>query len=261
MPNFNVDQEVTSALLKLLPKNYYRILSASQIRQLRLGYIDQEFNFLQRSQWFKLRELKNFQLKKLKQVVWYAYNNIPLYKRKFKKARITPSDIKSLEDVSKIPILSKDEVKKNFQDIIPPKGTIYRVASTSGSTGKPLRCLLSIDAVKWRDAILQRTYMWAGCDPAKDKIMGIVFPPSFTGAFINTKSLVFRGLKYLISNRLHWTSKVLDTKELLKIFYAMTKFQPKLIRTFPYIILYLSEIQDHFDVTFPKSLRFITFTL
>ena len=58
-------------------------------------------------------ELKELQLKKLKKQVRYVYNNSPFYRRKFDEAGVKPEDIKTLDDLRKIPLTTRDEAVKD----------------------------------------------------------------------------------------------------------------------------------------------------
>jgi len=84
--------------------------------------------------------LKRYQDKSLRKIVKYAYN-VPLYNEKYKSCGIHPNDIKGIDDIHKLPFITKDDLRKNYPDNIIPKGFDKRYAqciSTSGSTGKPV---------------------------------------------------------------------------------------------------------------------------
>ncbi|MCJ7776321.1 MAG: hypothetical protein MUP08_08035 [Desulfobulbaceae bacterium] len=58
-------------------------------------------------------EIRALQLEKLKKQVAYNYENSPFYKNKFEVVGAKPEDIKSFKDFSKIPLMTKDEHRKN----------------------------------------------------------------------------------------------------------------------------------------------------
>ena len=84
-------------------------------------------------------ELKNVQDNSIKKITKYAYN-IPIYKKKFIEKGINPKQFLGIEEISKLPFISKEDIRKEF-----PKGVIPEKKSksqfwelhTSGSTGKP----------------------------------------------------------------------------------------------------------------------------
>lgn len=85
----------------------------------------------------KLREL---QLARLKEVVKYAYERVPFYKRRFDEAGIKPEDIRSLEDIRYIPFTSKADLREvyPFGMFAVPLSEIVEIHSSSGTTGKPV---------------------------------------------------------------------------------------------------------------------------
>ena len=76
----------------------------------------------------------------LRKIVKQAYQ-VPIYHKKFKEARIYPTDIKTINDLNKIPIITKNDFRNaNNNELIPKKKKIdeYFKVSTSGSSGKPI---------------------------------------------------------------------------------------------------------------------------
>ena len=72
-----------------------------------------------------LREdIKKIQEQRLRRQVEYAFNNSEFYRRKFADAGLNPSDIKSLDDLSKIPVTSKEEILSSFSDSDPFGGRL-----------------------------------------------------------------------------------------------------------------------------------------
>lgn len=85
-------------------------------------------------------QLKKYQDKSFKKIVKYAYT-VPLYHNKYKKNGIHPNDINGIEDIKKLPIITKDDLRENFPNNIVSKNfkaSKNFLISTSGSTGKPV---------------------------------------------------------------------------------------------------------------------------
>ncbi|HDM25549.1 MAG TPA: phenylacetate--CoA ligase family protein [Thermoplasmatales archaeon] len=90
-------------------------------------------------------ELKKFQLERLKKILKYAYENVELYRRKWDEAGVKPDDIKSLDDLYKIPITTKDDFRQGYPDKILSKEfkpEDCHIVGTSGSTGSPVKIFL-----------------------------------------------------------------------------------------------------------------------
>lgn len=86
------------------------------------------------------KEMKNHQFSKLKEQVENVYKFSEFYKKKYDQFGFHPKDLKTLNDLSKIPILTKDEVRKNAKLMVLKnfRGKLY-YGHTSGTTGKPLK--------------------------------------------------------------------------------------------------------------------------
>jgi len=98
-------------------------------------------NELSRNQWLGSVELKQLQEKRLRDITNHAYNNVPLYKEKFDALGIEPEDIRSLEDVQKLPFTTKQEVRNGIPDRSMTRGSDLGDcirASTSGTSGGPM---------------------------------------------------------------------------------------------------------------------------
>lgn len=86
-----------------------------------------------------IRELRKLQVKRLREIVKYCYDNIPFYRKKFNEIDLKPEDIKNLEDLSKIPFTLKDDLRKHYPYgiLAKPLKEIVRFHSSSGTTGIP----------------------------------------------------------------------------------------------------------------------------
>ncbi len=84
-------------------------------------------------------DLKKMQLRRLKHTLNYVYDNVPYYHDLFDKNNIAPEDIKTLEDITKLPFTTKDDLRKTypFKMQASSKDDVVEVHSTSGTTGIP----------------------------------------------------------------------------------------------------------------------------
>ena len=86
------------------------------------------------------RDLEKLQLKSLKRQVAKAYEDSKFYRRKFKESGVKPSTIKTLEDVQRLPFVSRQELETHFDDILcVPSSRVATIRMTSGTTGHPLK--------------------------------------------------------------------------------------------------------------------------
>jgi len=93
---------------------------------------------LRKNIWLSILKLKEMQNEKLRILLKHAYDNVEYYRRLFDSAGIRPIDIKDCEDISRIPITTKRDLR-DAKDIIIAKNTkIWVQHKTSGSTGLPI---------------------------------------------------------------------------------------------------------------------------
>ena len=86
----------------------------------------------------ELRELQTTQLKKL---VSWAYESVPFYRKKYDECSVHPGDINSLDDITKLPIIGKADLKGPPAGDLIPSGSSpdeFKLLRTAGSTGEPL---------------------------------------------------------------------------------------------------------------------------
>jgi len=96
---------------------------------------------LKESQWWSFDKITALQLERLKALLKHAYQNVPYYKQKFAELGLHPDDIKSLDDLAKLPILTRKDAKENRSELVAvnfSKNQLVPLA-TSGSTGEPLQ--------------------------------------------------------------------------------------------------------------------------
>lgn len=112
---------------------------------------------LEKSQWYSREETIAYQEEQLRNLIKHAYQNITFYKERFTNAGIHPDDIKSLGDLEKIPILTKEDVRQNWGKMVSPKHQQEAFLShTSGSTGKALDFYLTNESIQFQWAVWWR---------------------------------------------------------------------------------------------------------
>ena len=138
-------------------------------------------NAMRRLHWNK-KQMRRYQAKKLHFVVENAYRNVPFYNRKFKEAKIKPYDIRSLDDLSKLPITTKKELRQAVpEELLSRKSNINKLAPirTSGSTGHPFTFYINGKEMDWRKAIYMRANISCG-QKARDKWVVVTAPHHFS---------------------------------------------------------------------------------
>jgi phenylacetate-CoA ligase len=84
-------------------------------------------------------ELRSLQFKRLRATLEHAYENSPVYRRKFNAAGVRPSDLHSLADLVRFPFTTKQDLRDSypFGMFAVPREQCVRIHASSGTTGKP----------------------------------------------------------------------------------------------------------------------------
>lgn len=84
-------------------------------------------------------ELYDLQSARLRDIVAYVYRHTPFYRAKMDELGVTPADIKTIEDIVKLPFTTKTDLRDNypFGLCAVPMKEIVRIHASSGTTGKP----------------------------------------------------------------------------------------------------------------------------
>ena len=84
-------------------------------------------------------EMSALQGKRLHKIVEYVYHNVPFYRNKLQEMDITPDDIRTIEDIKKLPFTTKKDLRDNYPFGLQaaPQSEIIRIHASSGTTGNP----------------------------------------------------------------------------------------------------------------------------
>jgi phenylacetate-CoA ligase len=125
---------------------------------------------LRRTQWLPRSELEQLQLRRLRRLVGYASDHVGYWRELLETARVTADDIRGLDDLRRIPILTKSALRENiYFDLVSGSSEKRKIVklTTSGNTGEPLAVFvdpLQRD-LRWANALRSRE--WAGWRPGE----------------------------------------------------------------------------------------------
>ncbi|MBO4844326.1 MAG: phenylacetate--CoA ligase [Bacteroidales bacterium] len=123
-------------------------------------------NFYNPEEAFTRQEIEKYQLERLQKTVEHCMNS-PFYRERFKKEGLKPSDIKTLDDLRKIPFTTKQDLRDTYPFGIAsvPLDKCVRLHSSSGTTGNPTVILhTQKDLEEWANAVARCLWM-VGCRP------------------------------------------------------------------------------------------------
>jgi phenylacetate-CoA ligase len=147
------------------------------VNYLRAAY--QLYSIKKHLYWGRNRLLEH-QTEKLKRVINNAYNYVPYWHERFKEKGLDPDDIKTVEDLNKLPIINKNEFRRNTMQMISTRFNRNKLKKvfTSGSTGKPLTLYLSPLEDEFRKARHLRANVFCG-QKMRDNWVVITSPHRF----------------------------------------------------------------------------------
>lgn len=126
-----------------------------------------------KQQWMKPAELRKLQEKRLKAIVNHVFKYVPFYRKLWKRYKIRPEDIRGIEDLKRLPIITRKTIIRNFNQLIAANyRNRYKIGKvvirhSSGSSGAPMRMLFDENSWDCLDAIYLRALLAGGYDPSK----------------------------------------------------------------------------------------------
>ncbi len=126
---------------------------------------------LEQSQWYSQEQLHKLQSDKLKELLTYAYMNVPYYRMLLDSKKIHPDSIKTPADLKKMPFLTRDKVRDKINMLKSMKTKNLKKSSTGGSTGAPLIFYLGKKRITCDIAAKLRATKWWGVDIGDPEIV------------------------------------------------------------------------------------------
>jgi phenylacetate-CoA ligase len=111
--------------------------------------------------------LRGLQGEKLGRLVAYLHERVPFYRQRLDEADVAPGDVRSLDDLSRLPFTRKEDLRETypFELFAVPKDEVVRVHASSGTTGKPIVGGYTRADVDLFATVNARTLAMAGAEP------------------------------------------------------------------------------------------------
>ncbi len=239
--------------LKNIVDNRYIILIRQIIPNIR--YYIEESRIIKKTEFLSAEELNKFQVKRIKELLIYARKNVPYYRELFKKTGFNPEDFKNIEDIRKIPYLTKDIIRKSMNDLVSTnvakRNLKYTI--TGGTTGRmPLDFYLD----KRKSSTIELAYLryfW-----------------NRVGYRLYDRCIVLRGeiLDNIIEGKKYWrfnhvvnwltmSSFNLNNNNYEIYLNKINKFRPRFIIAYPSVIYTIAKFYKSSNMPVPGSLKAI----
>lgn len=231
----------------------YRLLRSSD------KLVRQRFEFLRQSEKWSSDRFVSYQTDQLKIFIRHAFENVPYYRDLKKSLGIGTEDIESLDDLAKLPILEKSDIRGQEHRFVDDKTRYPRIniRFTSGTTGTPVKIHSTAEAFALRWGHVARLRNWAGLpDPIRPRRI------QFTGQNIVP-------VRQPGDRHVYWRHNVPDRALLMSTTHisprtapyyaeAMRRFEPELIDGYPSAISMIARIALAKGIELPRPIAIIT---
>ncbi len=181
---------------------------------------------LEASQWFAPRKITEIQNRRLRALVRHAYRTVPYYHKLFRDRRLQTDDIKTIEDLDKLPVLARSDVQGNVSGLLSreyPRKNMVR-GNTGGSTGEPLIFYTTFENRFWSTAARYLAWRWAGFEWG-DRFTQLFGLPIDVEAYASIKAK----LEGLLKRRFSFNSYRWSEADMEKLACRLANSKPQVI--------------------------------
>lgn len=204
-------------------------------------------------QWMSETEIRDYRDRMLAKLVKCAYENVPYYRSVMQERDLQPGDITTAEDLTKLPVLTREDVRENMEDLISrscnPSDLI--LGHTSGTTGSPLEFYYDRNVCLYKNVIDWRQKGMGGVRFG-DKVayfLGRVVVP------LDRKKPPF-WRHNLVMNHLLCSSFHLSEENVRHYVKKLQSFKPKAIEGYPSTLFIVAKFLKSKGMTIPVKAVF-----
>jgi len=206
----------------------------------------------EKQQWYSYDELREYQNRLLRKLIKHCYDNVPYYNQVMRGRKLKPEDIKGVDDLKKMPLLTRETIKEHGDELL--AGNVNQkklvIGYTSGTIGVPMKlvwdkrvCLVK-NVVDWRQKSI------AGIKPG-DR-MAFLYASAVVP--LNRRKPPFWRYNWIL-NHLHFSNyHLLDNVE----YYVnkLSAFKPKAIEGYPSLLYVLARFMQSENIVIPVQAVF-----
>lgn len=182
---------------------------------------------LERSQWLPKEALQRLQLERLKRFLADAGQQVPYYQRLFRELNFDTGQLQSVGDLARLPLLTKDVIRREFDQLKAASSEAASLFSTTGSTGDPLRFNIGKRRVSHDVAAKWRATRWWDVDIG-DREMVIWSSP----IELSKQDYVKRMRDHLLRSRLV-SSAAMSPADMDRFIAEIRRFRPTMLFGYP----------------------------
>jgi phenylacetate-CoA ligase len=189
-------------------------------------------SLFKKSQWWKPKDLEEFQNKKLRALIDHSYKNVPYYHDLFKAQSLDYRDIRTTRDLGKLPVIDKLDIINNRDKFLTKDVSDNELIreSTSGSSGTPFEYVIDKGTLSASRAIGLRSWGFSGYEIG-DKLVTIA-----GSALLPHKMSFLKKITFKANRNLPLSSFALNDERVAGYADKILDFKPKFIRGHPYSV-------------------------
>lgn len=182
-------------------------------------------------------------------MISYVHENVPYYRNLFKELKLFPKDIRTIEDLQKLPILTKEIIKEHWEDLKPAhlSSMKYYNQATGGSTGTPLQYRLSKYDRFLSGALLYRGWGYGGFELG-DRMVFL----AGSSLDVGTKSNLVTKTHEIVRNLKKLSSFDMSDEEMRYYADILRSFNPRFIRGYASSIYFYARWLEENQITVPS---------
>jgi phenylacetate-CoA ligase len=170
-------------------------------------------------------ELIKIQTSSLKQLMRHAHQNSPFHRCRFDRAGVDPDAIISPDDLLLLPIMTRNDIRENYNQISNDRKEPLWTKTTGGSTGEPLSFAYTKESYAWRVAASKRGYAWAGAKPGTKQAL-IWGAPLIT---LSKSQQLKQTLHHIIDRQSYFNCYYFDDASMFSCLEVLNKIRPDII--------------------------------
>lgn len=228
--------------------NVYSSLLYPAVDKIRRIPIEEYRKFYNQSQWWSQEKLRDYQFIRLRKLLRFIYEQNKYYQDLFTENHLHYDDFKNRDDLSKIPILTKELIKENKSSL---KSLVFDSdaieASTGGSTGEPLVYYHDKITQASNRALHRRGLGWAGFNIG-DPTVAIM-----ASSLDKKRSKIESFIRRILTNQLEISAETITTENIVAVVNQIKKSQAKALIGYSSNLWWLAKniIQSNIQINVP----------
>jgi phenylacetate-CoA ligase len=175
-------------------------------------------------------EIEARQFARFQAIVGLAYEQVPFYRRLYDSRGFHPSELRTPDDIGRVPIVTKDDFRTRNADFVNLRYDVSRLirTGTGGTTDSPITLYHSGDCVSRKVACTAFFYRWMGCDVQTRR----AFLWGATQDFLSHPSIRNRIRRFLTTPSLILVSSYLNEEVFADYYRRLHRFKPVALQSY-----------------------------